>query len=200
MYGKMKYFLGGVASALGVAVLITDPENLENALTFPKRIVSAFYGDSIDDIGLGAYQILLEGRLRKEFDEYLDIPDAHKDRLAKLFANKCVSMIEGGVITSDSPSQNHLVVGDRAEAGRNDFGTVVDSPETSIEGVPGLSSGCLFMAGITLGVLGETSVRDHVANPGRIRLNDSAIRLAEGGGLFQLPIDYEAMRIEIDVE
>jgi len=38
------------------------------------------------------------------------------------------------------------------------------------------------------------TIFDYVENPGQARLQHGAIRLAEGGGLFALPIVYEAMR------
>jgi hypothetical protein len=49
------------------------------------------------------------------------------------------------------------------------------------------------MFGILLGVLGILKIKDHVENPNQTPLKDGAIRLAAGGGLFALPIIYEAM-------
>ena len=50
------------------------------------------------------------------------------------------------------------------------------------------------MMGILLGVLGILKIKDHVENPGQTKLQEGAIRLAAGGGLFAMPIVYEAMR------
>ena len=66
--------------------------------------------------------------------------------------------------------------------------------ETSISGIPGLISGVSYMMGILLGVLGILKIKDHVENPSSAKLQEGAIRLAAGGGLFALPIVYEAMR------
>jgi hypothetical protein len=78
--------------------------------------------------------------------------------------------------------------------GGNDFNTIVDNMETSISGIPGLISGVSYMMGILLGVLGILKIKDHVENPSSAKLQEGAIRLAAGGGLFALPIVYEAMR------
>lgn len=86
---------------------------------------------------------------------------------------------------------------EKAAAGGNDFTTIVDNMETSISGVPGLISGVSYMMGILLGVLGILKIKDHVENPGQTPLQQGAIRLAAGGGLFALPIVYEAMRTTI---
>ncbi|PZQ49134.1 MAG: hypothetical protein DI551_00340 [Micavibrio aeruginosavorus] len=82
-------------------------------------------------------------------------------------------------------------------ASANDFTTIVTNMETSISTIPGLISGVSYMSGILLGVLGILKIKDHVENPGQTPLQHGAIRLAAGGGLFALPIVYEAMRSTI---
>ncbi len=84
-----------------------------------------------------------------------------------------------------------------AGAGGNSFQDIVDNMEDSISGIPGLISGVSYMMGILLGVLGILKIKDHVENPGQTPLQQGAIRLAAGGGLFALPIVYEAMRTTI---
>ncbi len=79
-------------------------------------------------------------------------------------------------------------------AGGKDFKDIVTNMETSISSIPGLISGVSYMMGILLGVLGILKIKDHVENPGQTPLQQGAIRLAAGGGLFALPIVYEAMR------
>lgn len=74
------------------------------------------------------------------------------------------------------------------------FNKIVDNMETSISGIPGLISGVSYMMGILLGVLGILKIKDHVENPSQAPLQQGAIRLAAGGGLFALPIVYEAMQ------
>jgi len=84
--------------------------------------------------------------------------------------------------------------------GGNDFNQIVDNIEGSISGIPGLISGISYMMGILLGVLGILKIKDHVENPTSAKLQDGAIRLAAGGGLFALPIVYEAMRNTIGAD
>ena len=78
--------------------------------------------------------------------------------------------------------------------GGNNFNTILDNMENSISNIPGLITGVSYMMGILLGVLGILKIKDHVENPGNAKLQDGAVRLAAGGGLFALPIVYEAMK------
>jgi hypothetical protein len=87
-----------------------------------------------------------------------------------------------------------LVSGVESASAGNNFGTIVQNMEDSITRIPGLISGVSYMMGILLGVLGVLKIKDHVENPGNTPLQHGAIRLAAGGGLFALPIVYEAMR------
>ncbi len=82
----------------------------------------------------------------------------------------------------------------------NNFNAIIGSMEDSISGIPGLISGIAYMMGILLGVLGILKIKDHVENPSQAKLQDGAVRLAAGGGLFALPIVYEAMRNTIGDE
>ncbi len=75
----------------------------------------------------------------------------------------------------------------------NNFNAIAANIIGSISNLPGLLSGIAYMFGILLGVLGILKIKDHVENPGQVALKDGAIRLAAGGGLFALPIVYDAM-------
>ncbi len=75
----------------------------------------------------------------------------------------------------------------------NNFSSIAQNITTSVESVPGLLTGLAYMFGILIGVLGILKIKDHVENPQQTPLKDGAIRLAAGGGLFALPIVYEAM-------
>lgn len=77
--------------------------------------------------------------------------------------------------------------------GDTNFGTIAENIVGSIATLPSLLSALAYMFGILLGVLGILKIKDHVENPGQTPLKDGAIRLAAGGGLFALPIVYEAM-------
>jgi hypothetical protein len=85
------------------------------------------------------------------------------------------------------------------QAHANDFSSISSNIVTSMSDIPGLLTGCAYMFGILLGVLGILKIKDHVENPNNTPLKDGAIRLAAGGGLFALPIIYEAMLNTIGV-
>ena len=82
-------------------------------------------------------------------------------------------------------------------AGNQDFTTIGQNITNSISGLPGLLSGVSYMLGILLGVLGILKIKDHVENPSQTPLQHGAIRLVAGGGLFALPIVYEAMQTSL---
>ena len=91
------------------------------------------------------------------------------------------------------------VMGTPAHAGGDgqDFSQIAKNINTSVEEVPGLISGLSYLFGTLLGVLGILKIKDHVENPQQTELKQGAIRLAAGGGLFALPIIYEAMSTTI---
>ena len=80
-----------------------------------------------------------------------------------------------------------------AQAATKNFGSIASNIVTSIATLPALLAALSYMFGILLGVLGVLKIKDHVENPSQTPLKDGAIRLAAGGGLFALPIIYEAM-------
>ena len=86
-----------------------------------------------------------------------------------------------------------LILASAGEAHASNFSAIATNIVTSIQSLPGLLSGIAYMFGILLGVLGILKIKDHVENPGQVALKDGAIRLAAGGGLFALPIVYDAM-------
>ena len=73
------------------------------------------------------------------------------------------------------------------------FSAIAENITGSISQLPGLLTGVSYMLGILLGVLGILKIKDHVENPTQTPLQHGAIRLTAGGGLFALPIVYEAM-------
>ena len=79
------------------------------------------------------------------------------------------------------------------QAHANNFSNIASNIITSMADLPGLLSGVSYMFGILIGVLGILKIKDHVENPNNTPLKDGAIRLAAGGGLFALPIIYQAM-------
>lgn len=87
-----------------------------------------------------------------------------------------------------------------ALAGGKNFSNIAENVTNSIAGLPGLLSGVAYMLGILLGVLGILKIKDHVENPTQTPLQHGAIRLTAGGGLFALPIVYEAMKTTVGAE
>ena len=87
-----------------------------------------------------------------------------------------------------------MTANDAHAGGQNTFSNIAENIVLSIQNLPGLLTGVSYMFGILLGVLGILKIKDHVENPQQTALKDGAIRLAAGGGLFALPIVYEAMR------
>lgn len=92
------------------------------------------------------------------------------------------------------------MVGGVESASANNFSSITDNITQSISGLPGLLTGVSYMMGILLGVLGILKIKDHVESPGNAKLQEGAIRLAAGGGLFALPIVYEAMQNTIGAD
>lgn len=96
-----------------------------------------------------------------------------------------------------SGAEDALALGGTVGGGNNDFSSIAENITTSISSLPGLLTGVSYMLGILLGVLGILKIKDHVENPTQTPLQHGAIRLTAGGGLFALPIVYEAMQSTI---
>ena len=79
------------------------------------------------------------------------------------------------------------------------FSTISDNITASISTLPGLLAGTSYMLGTLLGVLGILKIKDHVENPTQTPLQHGAIRLVAGGGLFALPIVFEAMQGSVGI-
>lgn len=113
---------------------------------------------------------------------------------ASLYASAAIFVgIIGGA--EDALAQNPAT-GTGAGSG-NSFSNISNNIQASISELPGLLTGVAYMLGILLGVLGILKIKDHVENPSNTKIQDGAIRLAAGGGLFALPIVYEAMQTTI---
>lgn len=107
----------------------------------------------------------------------------------KTFINRKMLNISAAFVTG------YMLTASQANAAaNNNFSSIAQNITSSIEQVPGLLTGVAYMFGILIGVLGILKIKDHVENPQQTPLKDGAIRLAAGGGLFALPIVYEAMR------
>lgn len=82
--------------------------------------------------------------------------------------------------------------------GATNFDSIAGNIIDSIKGLPGLITGLSYLAGTLLGALGILKIKDHVENPSQTPLKEGAIRLLAGGGLFALPIVFEAMQTTLD--
>lgn len=76
---------------------------------------------------------------------------------------------------------------------QTDVSTVAENITFSISGIPALITGAGYLFGILLGVTGIIKLKEHVENPGNVKINAGAIRLMAGGLLFALPLLLEAM-------
>jgi len=120
------------------------------------------------------------------FDNEIKMQITFKEiKMKKLLSNT-------GIKLSAAVTVGLMAGADAAHA--NDFGNIAQNINTSIEDLPGLLTGLSYMIGILLGVLGILKIKDHVENPSQTPLQHGAIRLAAGGGLFALPIVFEAMQ------
>lgn len=102
--------------------------------------------------------------------------------------------VSAAVITSVMLASTDAHANPGGGAGTTDFSTITDNINSSIAGLPGLLAGVSYMIGILLGVLGILKIKDHVEQPTSVKLQEGAIRLVAGGGLFALPIVFEAMQ------
>ena len=76
---------------------------------------------------------------------------------------------------------------------QGNFNAIAKNIITNISDLPALLSGIAYLIGILLGVLGIIEIKEHVEDPSKKDLKNGAIKLAAGGGLFALPLIYEAM-------
>ena len=106
----------------------------------------------------------------------------------KKFIRKQSLKISAGVVVGVMSGAEDVL------AGNADFSTISGNIEQSISSLPGLLTGVSYMMGILLGVLGILKIKDHVENPSQTPLQNGAVRLAAGGGLFALPLVYQAMQ------
>lgn len=83
-------------------------------------------------------------------------------------------------------------------AGGTTFSTIAENITASIADLPGLLTAVSYLLGLLLGVLGILKIKDHVENPTQTPIKEGAIRLAAGGGLFALPIVFDAMFNTVD--
>ncbi len=99
------------------------------------------------------------------------------------------------ILTGFAAAVTAGVISSPAHAGQNqgNFNRIAENIITNISDMPALLSGIAYLIGILLGVLGIIEIKEHVEDPNKKELKNGAIKLAAGGGLFALPLIYEAM-------
>lgn len=115
----------------------------------------------------------------------------------KYINKKSLQVSAIAVIAMVGGVEDAFAAGSSSSSGGKSFSDIGSNITDSISGLPGLLSGVSYMLGILLGVLGILKIKDHVENPSQTPLQHGAIRLMAGGGLFALPIVYEAMQTSI---
>jgi len=75
-----------------------------------------------------------------------------------------------------------------------DISTVAKNMTNSATKLPGLITALAYGLGLMLGVSGIVKIKEHVDNPNQTPMRSGIGRLIIGGGMFSLPIVYEAMR------
>jgi hypothetical protein len=111
-------------------------------------------------------------------------------KMIKFIRNQSLKVSAVVVLSVMSGADNAFA----ADATAINFSTISGNVSTSIASLPGLIAGVSYMLGTLLGVLGILKIKDHVENPTQTPLQHGAIRLVAGGGLFALPIVFEAMQ------
>jgi hypothetical protein len=86
-----------------------------------------------------------------------------------------------------------------AYASSADFSTVAENITNSASSLPGLLTALAYGLGLMMGVSGIVKIKEHVETPNQAPLRSGIVRLLVGGGLFALPIIYEAMTNTIGV-
>lgn len=108
---------------------------------------------------------------------------------------KTILTLKHKMITAQAVILSNIILAGSAHAAGtgNNFSSIAQNINESIEEIPGLLTGLSYMFGLLMGVLGVMKIKDHVENPTQTPLKDGAVRLATGGALFALPILFESM-------
>lgn len=75
------------------------------------------------------------------------------------------------------------------------FNAIMFDAVSSVDNIPNLVSAVAYLLGILLIISGLFKIRDHVDDPNRVSLKEPVIRLIIAGGLFALPVLFEAMYV-----
>ena len=73
------------------------------------------------------------------------------------------------------------------------FSNIVDTVATESNTIPNLVTIVSYVAGLGLSVFGIFKLREHVDNPGQVKMKDGLVRLGAGGMLLVLPFLLETV-------
>jgi hypothetical protein len=85
-----------------------------------------------------------------------------------------------------------------ADAHAQTVNDVVANTIFSVQFIPDLISGVIYLIGVSLGIYGVIRIKEHVDNPDRAPLRSGVIRLLIGGAFLAMPTVYQAMVDTID--
>jgi hypothetical protein len=111
------------------------------------------------------------------------------ERLTKAGAGK----LWGACIPVVSLAVLYLVATTGIAFASADFSTVAQNMTTSVSRMPGLLTAIAYGLGLMLGVSAIVKIKEHVETPNQTPLRTGIIRFLVGGGLFALPMVYDAM-------
>lgn len=96
--------------------------------------------------------------------------------MSKLNAHKLAAAVTTGL----------MLAGTDAHAANN-MSQVTKNIVNSTSNLPNLISIVAYVAGLAMAVFGIMKIKEHVDNPGQVKLKDGIIRLGVGGALLALP-------------
>lgn len=102
--------------------------------------------------------------------------------MSKLNAHKLAAAVTTGL----------MLAGTDAHAAQN-MSNVTKNIVTSTSALPNLISIVAYIAGLAMAVFGIMKIKEHVDNPGQVKLKDGIIRLGVGGALLALPFILNVM-------
>lgn len=104
----------------------------------------------------------------------------------KKYTNKAMAIATAALMMGQASAAS-------AAAGNNNFTTMTSNVVTSVQDLPNLISIVCYIAGLAFGVFGIFKLKEHVENPGQVKLKDAIIRLAVAGLLLSLPFLLSVM-------
>lgn len=102
----------------------------------------------------------------------------------KKYTNKAIAFATAGLMMGQAGIAN---------ATNPNFTNMTTNVVGSVQDLPNLISIVCYIAGLAFGVFGIFKLKEHVENPGQVKLKDAIIRLAVAGLLLSLPFLLSVM-------